>query len=126
MSNSKIKRKPLRLSNFSHSYFYHSKRKKTTHYPISPNPNPTPTYQQNNQLEALLKIIEQFRHKPKKLLLQYLANLGYTASDMRIYKSGGVGSYRWMPKYRRYRLQIAASHISRYVHYCPYALCIQF
>lgn len=124
MSNSKINRKPLRLSNISPIYFNHSKRKKTPRYPISP--NPTPTYQQNNQLKVLLEIIEQFRHKPKELLIKHLAKLGYYASDMRIYKSGGVGTYRWMPKYGRYRLQIAASHINRHGHYCPYALCVQF
>ena len=113
----------MRLSNISPIYFNHS-RKTTT--PPRITPKPTPNYLQNNQLKVLLEVIEQFRHKPKELLIKHLAKLGYIASDMRIYQSGGVGTYRWMPKYKRYRLQIAASHINRHGHYCPYALCVQF
>lgn len=85
-----------------------------------------PTFQQNNQLIVLLQLIEANRHKPKAVLIDILAKLGYTASDMRIYKSGGVGTYRWMPKFSKYRLQIAATHCSNYGYYMPYALCVQF
>lgn len=85
-----------------------------------------PTYQQNKQLKVLLELVDANRHKPKAFLIDLLSKLGYSAADMRIYKSGGVGSYRWMPKFSKYRLQIAASHISNSGPYMPYALCVQF
>lgn len=110
------------------SYHFHSRkfRRKFTNRRPSFKFCTTPTYLQNNQLKVLLELIEANRHKPKAVLIDLLAKLGYTASEMRIYKSGGVGTYRWMPKFSKYRLQIAASHISNSGHYMPYALCIQF
>lgn len=45
--------------------------------------------------------------------------------DRRIYKSGGVGTYSWMPKLKCYRVQVGASHISTKCHSYPYARCVE-
>lgn len=108
------------------NFFYIRSRRKSTNHRPSFRLCSAPTYQQNQQLKVLLELVEANRHKPRAVLINILAKLGYPASDMRIYKSGGVGTYRWMPKYSKYRLQIAASHISNSGPYMPYALCIQF
>lgn len=113
------------MKNFYHFRSHYVRRKSSNGRP-SFRLCSAPTYQQNQQLKVLLELVEANRLKPKAVLIDLLTKLGYPASDMRIYKSGGVGSYRWMPKYSKYRLQVAASHISNCGPYMPYALCIQF
>ncbi len=77
------------------------------------------------RLEKAIAIIEQLKGKPTKTKVEALCNAGYpTPTDKRIRKNGGVGSYRWMPKLRCFRLQIAASHINANAYFCPYALAI--
>lgn len=91
-----------------------------------PNRYAIPTYNQNYQLKVLLKVVEEYRNRSKEKLTRKLTEMGYTVRDMRIYKSGGVGTFRWMPKYSKYRLQIGATHISNRGFYMPYALCVMF
>ena len=77
------------------------------------------------RLEKAIFIIEQLKGKPTKSKVEALCNAGYpTPTDKRIRQKGGVGSYRWMPKFRCFRLQIAATHINANGYFCPYALAI--
>ena len=58
-------------------------------------------------------------------LRKKLAALGYIVADKRIYKSGGVGSWVWLPKFGVFRVQVRASHITTKGQYIPYALCVE-
>ena len=84
-----------------------------------------PDYMTLSRLEIAIAIIKQLKGKPTKTKVEALCNAGYpTPTDKRIRQKGGVGSYRWMPKLRCFRLQIAASHINATGYFCPYALAI--
>ena len=73
----------------------------------------------------VVNIAKAYRCQPTKLLLDKLAELGYYPAENRIYKSGGVGSWYWLPKFGIYRIQVRRSHISTKTEYMPYALCVE-
>lgn len=111
------------MSIYYHSNLYNrwaNKKKRNPRYMATPN------HVQKNQLNVLLQVIEAFRCKPKAQLIEQIRKLGYEVGDMRLHKSGGVGTYVWLPKFRRYRLQVGASHINSKGPYTPYGLCVQF
>ena len=97
--------------------------------------NLTPHKRQNYHKEATLAQIAQrnkvvqiakwYKGQSTEKLCAKLAVLGYYPTDKRIYKSGGVGSWMWLPKFAVFRIQVRASHCSTNGAYMPYALCVE-
>ena len=94
-------------------------RKPKRHYFQRYNHTASPAhFERLNEIRGLI-----FHYRGKKLLRKVEA-LGYKPRDARIYKSGGVGTFQWLPKFRCFRLQLESSHINRKGFYMPYATCI--
>lgn len=85
----------------------------------------TPTPEQTQKLNAAQQLALRYQYKPKAILSEILIAAGFpTPTDSRIYRSGGVGSFHWLPRKKCYRLQLAASHVHIHQNFMPYALCI--
>ena len=91
------------------------KRHYFNRYPRSASPA---HYERLNEVRELI-----FQYRGKKLLTK-VEEKGLHPRDARIYKSGGVGTYQWLPKLRCFRLQLESSHINRRGFYMPYATCV--
>lgn len=83
------------------------------------------TLAQINQRNKVIQFANAYRGQPSALLLTKLVTEGYHPSEKRIYTSGGVGSWCWLPKFGIFRIQVRASHISTKGAYMPYALCVE-
>ena len=84
-----------------------------------------PTLSQIAQREKVVQIAKWCKGQSKEKLCAKLAELGYYPTDKRIYKSGGVGSWVWLPKFAVFRVQVRASHCSIKGAFMPYALCVE-
>ena len=84
-----------------------------------------PTLSQIAQREKVVQIAKWYKGQSTEKLCAKLAELGYYPTDKRIYKSGGVGSWVWLPKFAVFRVQVRASHCSIKGAYMPYALCVE-
>ena len=82
------------------------------------------TLAQIAQREKVVLIAKWFKGQSTEKLCDKLAELGYYPTEKRIYKSGGVGSWIWLPKLGIFRIQVRASHCSTKGAYMPYALCV--
>lgn len=83
------------------------------------------TLAQIAQREKVVQIAKWYRGQPTDILLAKLAEFGYYPTDKRIYQSGGVGSWHWLPKFGIFRIQVRASHCSNKGLFIPYALCVE-
>ena len=83
------------------------------------------TMAQIEQREKVVQIAKWYKGQSTEKLCAKLAELGYFPTDKRIYKSGGVGSWVWLPKFGVFRIQVRASHCSTKGAYMPYALCVE-
>lgn len=84
-----------------------------------------PTLAQLAQRDKVVKIAKLYKGQNTEKLCAKLAELGYYPTDKRIHKSGGVGSWVWMPKFAVFRVQVRASHCTTKGVYMPYALCVE-
>ena len=85
----------------------------------------TPSERQTILLQHARKIALKYAHRSKSELIKQLNSEGFNhIAERRIQSHGGIGSFRWYPKLKCYRLQLAASHINRYGDFMPYALCL--
>lgn len=74
-----------------------------------------PTDIQSLALYKAREILAMNKHKSRSKVIELLQQSLPVAVNVEVKRftmSGGVGSFRWMPKIRKYRLQIAASKIS--------------
>lgn len=85
----------------------------------------TATLAQISQREKVVQIAKWYKGQSTDKLCAKLAELGYYPTEKRIYKSGGVGSWVWLPKFAVFRIQVRASHCSTKGAYMPYALCVE-
>lgn len=83
------------------------------------------TLAQIAQRDKVVQIAKWYKGQSSEKLCAKLAELGYYPTDKRIYKSGGVGSWVWLPKFAVFRIQVRASHCSTKGAYMPYALCVE-
>jgi len=83
------------------------------------------TLAQIAQREKVVQIAKWYKGQSSEKLCAKSAALGYNPTDTRIYKSGGVGSWVWLPKFAVFRVQVRASHCSTKGAYMPYALCVE-
>ena len=83
------------------------------------------TLAQIAQRDKVVQIAKWYKGQSTEKLCAKLAELGYYPTDKRIYKSGGVGSWVWLPKFAVFRIQVRASHCSTNGAYMPYALCVE-
>ena len=83
------------------------------------------TLAQIAQRDKVVQIAKWYKGQSTVKLCAKLAELGYYPTDKRIYRSGGVGSWVWLPKSAVFRIQVRASHCSTKGAYMPYALCVE-
>lgn len=83
------------------------------------------TLAQIAQRDKVVQVAKWYKGQSNEKLCAKLAELGYYPTDKRIYKSGGVGSWVWLPKFAVFRIQVRASHCSTKGAYMPYALCVE-
>ncbi len=83
-----------------------------------------PTLAQIAQREKVVQIAKWCKWQSTEKLCAKLAEFGYYPTDKRIRKSGGVGSWTWLPKLAVFRVQVRASHCTNKGAYMPYALCV--
>lgn len=69
--------------------------------------NPTPG--QDADLQKVLTILEERIGKNVNKTLTILETAGYTPAWRRVVWTGGVGSYKWMPRRRKIRILVAAT-----------------
>lgn len=87
-----------------------------------------PTDIQSLALYKAREILAMNKHKSRSKVIELLQQSLPVAVNVEVKRftmSGGVGSFRWMPKLRKYRLQIAASRISTKKQSYRYAPCIE-
>lgn len=87
-----------------------------------------PTDIQSLALYKAREILAMNKHKSRSKVIELLQQSLPVAVNVEVKRftmSGGVGSFRWMPKIRKYRLQIAASRISTKKQSYRYAPCIE-
>ena len=106
-------------------YFYHSRRNHKQR-PKTPRTqyHYEPTLAHIAQRDRIVQIAKWYKGRHVDKLCAKLAELGHYPTDKRIYKSGGVGSWYWLPKLGVFRVQVRASHITTKGQYMPYALCV--
>ena len=83
------------------------------------------TLAQIAQREKVVQIAKWYKGQSSEKLCAKLAEFGYYPTEKRIYKSGGVGTWVWLPKFGVFRIQVRASHCSTNGAYMPYALCVE-
>ena len=83
------------------------------------------TLAQISHRDRVRQIAKLYKGQSTETLCTKLAELGYYPTEKRIYKSGGVGSWVWLPKLAVFRVQVRASHCSTKGVYMPYALCVE-
>lgn len=83
------------------------------------------TMAQIAQREKVVQIAKWYKGQSTEKLCAKLAEFGLYPTDKRIYKSGGVGSWVWLPKFAVFRIQVRASHCTSKGAYMPYALCVE-
>ena len=84
-----------------------------------------PTLSQIEQREKVVRLAKSFKGLSTAKMVAKFEELGYYPTDKRIYKSGGVGSWVWLPKFGVFRVQVRASHCTTKGAYMPYALCVE-
>lgn len=87
-----------------------------------------PTAIQLLAINRAREILSENRNKKRSNVIELLQQslpIAVTVEVKRFTKSGGVGAFQWMPKIRKYRLQIAASKISTKKQSFRYAPCIE-
>ena len=84
-----------------------------------------PTLSQIAQRDKVVHLAKSLRGLGLERVLNVFADMGYYPTEKRIYKSGGVGSWCWLPKFGVFRVQVRASHISSMSAFMPYALCVE-
>lgn len=68
-----------------------------------------PTTLQSQTLERIVSLANQRAGRNVNSTLELLRNAGFDPLWRRVVWTGGVGSYRWMPRRRRYRILVAAT-----------------
>ena len=68
-----------------------------------------PTSLQSDTLSAVCALVEERAGRRVETTLDLLRAAGYEPHWRRVVWTGGVGSYRWMPRRRRYRVLVAAT-----------------
>lgn len=68
-----------------------------------------PTNDQQNNIQQIIAILNERAGRRVEATLQILRNAGYTPLWRRVVWTGGVGSYRWMPRRRKIRILVAAT-----------------
>ena len=84
-----------------------------------------PTLAQIEQREKVVRLAKSFRGLSTAKMVAKFEELGYYPTEKRIYQSGGVGSWCYLPKFAIFRVQVRASHISTKGAFMPYALCVE-
>lgn len=69
----------------------------------------TPSELQGSALFDICRLVEQRAGRRVETTLELLRAAGYDPQWRRVVWTGGVGSYRWMPRRRRYRILVAAT-----------------
>ncbi len=68
-----------------------------------------PKPKQDSDLQKVLAILEERIGKNVNKTLDLLRTAGYTPAWRRVVWTGGVGSYKWMPRRRKIRILVAAT-----------------
>lgn len=68
-----------------------------------------PSILQQNSLQEICNLVEQRNGRRVKTTLELLRQAGYKPQWQRVIWTGGVGSYRWMPRRRKFRILVAAT-----------------
>ena len=68
-----------------------------------------PDVLQSDTLHKIIAILNERTGRRVKTTLNILRNAGYTPVWRRVVWTGGVGSYKWMPRRRKYRILVAAT-----------------
>lgn len=68
-----------------------------------------PTPYQTSDLDTVCRLVTQRAGRRVDTTLDLLRQAGYEPQWRRVVWTGGVGSYRWMPRRRRYRILVAAT-----------------
>ena len=68
-----------------------------------------PTCLQYDTLSRVCRLVEERAGRRVETTLDLLRQAGFEPYWRRVVWTGGVGSYRWMPRRRRYRVLVAAT-----------------
>lgn len=68
-----------------------------------------PSDQQSDALDHVLRIVDERSGRCVETTLQILRDAGFNPLWRRVVWTGGVGSYQWMPRRRRFRILVAAT-----------------
>ena len=68
-----------------------------------------PTDEQHSDLQKILAVLNERTGRRVETTLDILQNMGYTPAWRRVVWTGGVGSYKWMPRRRKLRILVAAT-----------------
>lgn len=117
--------------NYCYNMFYYVKSRKRDRSRRNFTPRKRQIYHkeatlaQIAQREKVVQIAKWYKGQCTERLCAKLAELGYYPTDKRIYQSGGVGTWVWLPKLAVFRIQVRASHCTTKGAYMPYALCVE-
>ncbi|MFR6416031.1 MAG: hypothetical protein ACLUNS_10215 [Alistipes shahii] len=68
-----------------------------------------PTCLQYDDLSRVCRLVEERAGRRVEATLELLRQAGFEPYWRRVVWTGGIGSYRWMPRRRRYRILVAAT-----------------